>query len=1327
MGRVVLEPDGRRSDRHVSPRTRPAPFGAMTPRVRNGCHRAVPIRAAATSTPDANRPLTMTTRTSLPTSRSFRFMGHSPARPARAALLAFAAIASTFIATSRAGAAETSNVDLPRMPSVSPDGSSIIFTWHGDLWRVDSRGGEAVRLTAHRANDLGSAWSRDGQWIAFESDRDGAFNIYVMRPDGTELRQVTYGDQNLSLGGFAGTADEPTITFAAGLEPDLYRSPRVFEVSMEGGQPRRLHDAFGSEAIVSPDGTRVIFTRGGSSWNRRHYRGPDDRDVWLYNRSDKSFRQLTTWTGNDGKARWKDDATILFMSDREGDTVNVFEMNVDQGEPSVRPLTSFRGRDVVDFDISADGRTLIAHVWDALHRVDLGQGRSSALRITAGEDEGDRIDVRDVGRSVSEAKLSPDGKTLAVIAYGDIYVRSTDDKAPTRAITRSEAREYDLAWSPDGLRLYFTSDMDGTESIYVAEVAATRKELREEARRATGAVEPAPEPGPKPEPDVNAEEEAPDASAADGESKGDAGADGGAANDTPAERPAPGAAGPRGSRTKKPVDPKFDPTRWQDAVRFNVTPLIQTPNHDHDPSPSPDGRLLAFRRGPGVLMILDLENGTERVLVDGWDAGLEWRWSPDSRWIAYAQEDRNFNSDIFIVPADGSAEPVNITRHPDNDIRPRWSADGRILAFSSERTNEEYDVWAVYLDKSLEAKTPLELERYFKDAVAAAKKRKPLKPIGAPETAESDEPGAGRERPGRGGRRGGGDGGDGDASGDGAGRNGDSGDEGASTTESKMPAKLDLDDAWKRVRRITRNRGNESSVEITPGGDRFIFSAVDNEPGLYSVKWDGTEQKRIGSGDLQQVTLTGDRIVTVANGRATTLRPEGGESKTIDINATVRIDRQELSARKFRELARVLGELFYHPTMKDLDWPALTDQYLVLAENASTPEEFNFVANRFLGELNASHLGVRAPETPSPIRQSLGRLGATVERIDIGDAIEFRVTAILPESPAALSTPPLQVGDVITAIEFEPFTKTDTVETRLRGRVGQETAITVRRQINGAAGDQGDGRGIGAEDFETGIGASPDGADADAGAGAAANAGAAGADDAIAAREATFTVLVTPVSFERIRSLAYDAYQEEARRRVAELSDGRIGYIHIRAMNQSSLDEFERDLYAAAHGRDGLIIDVRNNGGGSTADLLLASIMVQPHAYTVPRGADPEMRSGYPQDRLFIQRYTLPINMLCNEKSFSNAEIISHAFKTLKRGTLVGQQTYGGVISTGGFTLLDGTTVRLPFRGWYLLDGTDMENNGAMPDILVEQTPEAESANADEQLEAAVRDLMQRL
>jgi tricorn protease len=180
-------------------------------------------------------------------------------------------------------------------------------------------------------------------------------------------------------------------------------------------------------------------------------------------------------------------------------------------------------------------------------------------------------------------------------------------------------------------------------------------------------------------------------------------------------------------------------------------------------------------------------------------------------------------------------------------------------------------------------------------------------------------------------------------------------------------------------------------------------------------------------------------------------------------------------------------------------------------------------------------------------------------------------------------------------------------------------------------------------------------------------------------------------------------------------------------MNQPSLDVFERDLYAAAEGKAGLIIDVRNNGGGSTADRLLASIMYPRHAYTQPRGVSNNIKDAYPGDRLYIQRYDKPIDMLCNEKSFSNAEIISHAFKTLKRGTLVGETTAGGVISTGGTTLLDGTTVRIPGRAWYLPDGTNMELHGAQPDLRVPQTPEDEVKDNDAQLRAAVDDLMKRV
>ena len=158
---------------------------------------------------------------------------------------------------------------------------------------------------------------------------------------------------------------------------------------------------------------------------------------------------------------------------------------------------------------------------------------------------------------------------------------------------------------------------------------------------------------------------------------------------------------------------------------------------------------------------------------------------------------------------------------------------------------------------------------------------------------------------------------------------------------------------------------------------------------------------------------------------------------------------------------------------------------------------------------------------------------------------------------------------------------------------------------------------------------------------------------------------------------------------------------------------------------------MRNNGGGFTADRLLSSIDVRPHAYAVPREGDRARRTSYPQDRLFIQRYTLPKAMLCNEKSFSNAEIISHAFKTLGLGPLVGQQTAGGVISTGSESLVDGTTVRMPFRGWFVPGtggkDTDMEENGAMPDLVVPQTPEDEAKGVDAQLERAVEELMKAL
>jgi tricorn protease len=562
----------------------------------------------------------------------------------------------------------------------------------------------------------------------------------------------------------------------------------------------------------------------------------------------------------------------------------------------------------------------------------------------------------------------------------------------------------------------------------------------------------------------------------------------------------------------------------------------------------------------------------------------------------------------------------------------------------------------VALDKDLEALTPKELAAYYDEALKAAKKRKPLKPK-RPATAEEEEEEEEED--------------DDDDEDD----EGDEDEEDEDEAPDAEPEPLDLEDAYLRVRRISTFPGSEGNLVLTPGGDRYVFTGSYGESGLYSLKWDGTDRKKLaGNVNVQHVTLTGDKVVFVSGGRAGTVAPSGGKVEYVDLDHSIRIDLQEQSSQKFLEAARVLGEQFYHPDMKGLDWPNLTDRYHGLARQARTANEFNHVGAYFLGELAASHLGIRASAPSSPNRQSRGRLGIRTERVADG----YRVTYVVPEGPAAKGSMALLVGDVITGVETGSFENGETLESRLEGRVGEETLVDVRRTLE-------DGRDVDVQ------------------------------------------VLITPISYSWHSALLYRAWRTRNADLVHEWSDGRIGYIHIQGMNQPSLDVFERDLFAACDGKDGLIIDVRNNGGGWTTDRLLSSIMVRPHAYTIPRGADPDDTGHYPQDRLFIQRYTLPINALCNEKSFSNAEIFSHAFKALERGTLVGQETWGGVISTGGFSLIDGTFVRLPFRGWYLNDGTDMENHGAVPDIIVPQTPEAEAGGEDEQLRTAVEDLLGRL
>lgn len=1214
-------------------------------------------------------------------------------------------------------AASSARTGLIQFPTISPDGQLIVFSAAGDLWAVARTGGVATRLTSHPAEDRRAIFSPDGKSLAFESERDGPRNLYIASIDratdrvggGVALgtaRRVTTVDRAQSLGGFS--SDGSALLFAASHEPSIYRSTRLYRVSVNGGPIERLTDAFGGLPRMSPDGSFITFTRGRPDFTRTKYRGAAATDIWKLNTSNNTLERVSSDPSFDADAWPLADGSVLYVSSKSGE-FNIRRVPAGKTDAAAIDVTNFQptpaeitiGHGVRDLGVNAAGTAAAFVLWDTLYTLDLNNNAKPApVSVTFSADFADLDTQRlNVGREISEQALSPDGKTIAVIARGQVFVRSTDENFPTRRVTSGQGRARGIAWSPDNRVLYFTSDDTGTNQLYYATVALSKSDLipAEEKK--------AEEKKPEEKKDEKKEEKKPDDKPADADKKPDA--------DKPDEKK------PDDKKADDKKEPKKDKPdyakRWAESITFTVHPLtpanLVAGKNDGifgpeftNPTPSPDGKQLIFNRGLGDTILMDLATKSCRVLWEGWNSA-DIQWASDSRHIVFANEDLDFNSDIWLfdTKADEAGKtppPINLTRHPDLDVAPRLSADGKVLYFLSERgeNNFQYQVSALFLDKSLETLRPYELEDYFKKAGEAAKKRKPIdavewdkpaepkaepKPESKPEPkdeAKKDEPAKADEK-----------------------KPDDKKPDEKKEDKKPEPAKplrFDTDNSYLRIRRLTNGTPTGSGqLAITPGGERIAFVAAgEPESSLVSISYKGDDRKTITSGGVGALTasLSGDKVTFIKStpgGGGSSVNSStfaGGKVDSLPIDAPITIDVAAQQRHKFMEAARILGNQFYHPTLKGLNWTGLAARYVTLAEKTRTVPEFAAVTMMLFGDLEGSHMGVFAPPGSGPGQINTGYLGIDHKPAPGG----YEVTRIVPRSPADGPTDPkavrLQPGDIITMIDAEKLapdaTSRPTIDlaAALIGKSGKETLITFTRANDTPA-----------------------------------------ADGTIKPR----SILLTPYSSGADNNLRYEDESNQRRALVDKLSGGKLGYLHIRAMSQPEVDDYERDLFAAADGKLGLIIDVRDNGGGSTADILLASLTAPRHAYAASRGVDPATvkRDAYPRDRRLIYGYSREISVLINENSYSNAEIFAHAIKTIGRGKLVGTTTYGAVISTGAATLIDGTAVRTPGRGWYISKNhQDMDAGGAQPDIAVPQTPIDEAAGNDPQLEAAVKELLTR-
>ena len=702
---------------------------------------------------------------------------------------------------------------------------------------------------------------------------------------------------------------------------------------------------------------------------------------------------------------------------------------------------------------------------------------------------------------------------------------------------------------------------------------------------------------------------------------------------------------------------RSDTSRWfWQQERFEIDRLTGDEEVESRLTPVPGpGNRFAFVRGRGDLWVAGPDGKDARRLLESWNAP-QFSFSPDGRWLAYAIEDGDFNSDVWIAPMDGSAAPFNLSCHPDNDGNPVWSADGKVLAFTGRRWGEEVDVAWVNLEREIDEETAR--DRKLEKALEKMKGRK--------DPSHAEEPGKDGDKP---------------AGGEESGneekkrpaRKND--DKGAKTVE----VKIDFEGIRDRIRRLSIPDSFERGLIFWPEGRKLLFSSnIDGKSGIYAVEFpDELKPKLFADAGLgsMQVLSEAKLIGGVQNGSAATLDAKGKVS-TYAFRKPIEYEVAALHRAVFDQAWKLMRDGFYDERLGNRNWDEVRRKYSDAAAACVDARSLAAIGNMMLGELNGSHLGFNVNESAflgaagaergTSWRPQTGHLGLLFDAAHQGPGL--LVKEVIEGSPAWRERSKIAAGETLLAIEGKNVDPALEIADFLTLEPDQEIRVRVR----GA-----------------------DGAERD--------------------------VLIRPTSYGAIRGLLYERWVRANRAMIARLSGGKLGYLHIRGMNLPSLLQFDEELYREGFGKDGLVIDVRENGGGSTADHLLTCLTQPEHALTRPRGAPREL-SGYPQDRRIYATWSKPIVVLCNQNSFSNAEIFSHAIKTLGRGKLVGVPTAGGVISTGSATIMGGlATIRMPFRGWYLLgDGEDMELNGCVPDAIVWPKPEEQEKGIDRQIEKAV-------
>ncbi|TNE66002.1 MAG: hypothetical protein EP335_04430 [Alphaproteobacteria bacterium] len=669
---------------------------------------------------------------------------------------------------------------------------------------------------------------------------------------------------------------------------------------------------------------------------------------------------------------------------------------------------------------------------------------------------------------------------------------------------------------------------------------------------------------------------------------------------------------------------------------------------------SPDGKKVAFLSGRDAVKVVDVETG-EAVTALGAeynysyaDGDITFNWSPDSKWLTvdFAPRGRLFITNIAVVPADGSAKPVDISQSGYQNGGPRWHSDGGAVLWFSSRFGKrdhgswgrDFDVMAAFLNQDAYDKFTLSKEEYeLKKELEEDQKKKDKE---AEDKAKKDA------------------------------KDGDRKDEKKEDDKEPdvKPIEIDFDGIQDRTVRLTVNSSDLADAVLNKDGTKLYYlSRFEGGYNLWQQDFRENSTKLIVNFDAHNasIQLADDEksAFVLADGSISklALSGDGASRKPVKLKASMELKPEAERQYFYDHIWRQVADKFYNPNMHGIDWVAMKAEYQPKLANIGNNRDFARMMEEMLGELNASHTGAYyrgRGENPD----ATAGLGLIFDMTDTSGPL--KIDEVIDKGPFTKAGSEVKAGMKLAAVDGVALDAGTNLASLLNRKAGTRTRLTFER-----------------------------------------------------ADKTRFDEVIKPLSTRDEDELMYDRWVKGRRELVEKLSGGRIGYVHVRGMNDESFRVVYNELLGRDFDKDAVIVDTRWNGGGWLHNDLAKLLSGKQYLKMKVRG---RIYEGDPLDQWYK-----PSLVVMGEGNYSDAHAFPFTYKALDIGQTVGMPVPGTMTAVWWETLHSGDiTFGIPQVGQLDKNGNYLENQQLEPDVKVKNMPAESAKGEDQQIEKAVEVLL---